>query len=136
MAVDSKTNIVLGNVIQRTWGVSSLAKNPTHYLNFRINQDGSVLAVATMIVRHSSPTSEAKAYREEALETIKAGIDRVLNEYKEEVKKGPHVEPVKSSISLKILPKTEREVFEFPRNEPYGTIKTAFYCYRVCLDVS
>lgn len=139
---------VLANAIQRSFGVSSLVKYPTHYVKAHIVSDSEIAFTCQMTINFGSQNvlqEMRHKYIEECIQLITQSMKRVETEYKNlieekskliEPKKEPYEKEAPSSISLKLLSNTVQDNLEYLTHSIYNTQKNAYFKVAVFAKIS
>lgn len=139
---------ILSNVLQATFGKSSAAKPPTHFMSMKMVNDNHILVnySTTVSYGHQSMYYEMRnKYRDEAYQIIKNRLKKVVEAYSEEIekmdkllepKKEPYQEPAQKKIELKFLEHTIQESIEAVSKNVYSASSyKAFFRIQCLVEV-
>lgn len=138
---------VLANLLDTSFGKSSLRNYPNHFVKLSMPAEGTVLVKAQMIVSVGSVNvfnELRKKYREELLETIKRKLEEVQKQYKAAIEAAENVqqptvqkieEAPPKTVRLVLDSKTLQEWLEDIRVSGYTTQKTCIFHIQCLAEV-
>lgn len=130
---------LLANLLDTSFGKSSIKGYPNHYVKLSMPLEDTVLVKAQLIVTLGSNNmyhEMRKKYREELLETIKLRLEQVQKEYKQTVEAREnlqeptvqkHEEAPPKTVKLVLDSSTVQEWLEHVSMSSYTTAKTCIY---------
>jgi len=139
---------ILANLLQTSFGKSSLVKYPTHFLKMSLVNDSQIVVKynTTITFGHQNVYLELRRkLREEANDIIKAHLEKIVEEYKEAIQSKdklleprvqPYEAPPEKTISLKLQEHTVSENLEYVSKSIYNPDQQkAFYHIQCVVEV-
>lgn len=139
---------VLANAIQRSFGVSSEVKYPTHFIKANIISDNEIVFTCQTTVNfgHQNVQQEMRRkYLDECVELVLKSMKRVELEYQKiveekekliEPKKEPYEKEAPKQVKLTLLPNTLQDSIEFLSYSIYSPQKSAYFRIAVVAKIS
>ena len=139
---------ILANSVQRSFGVTSEAKYPTHFVKANVTTDDHIQFICQTTVNfgHQNVFLEMRhKYIAECVGLVEQSMRRIEEDYKDQIEqKGkllePKIEPYEKaapkSIKLKLLPNTLRDELDYVSYSLYNPQKTAFFRIIVLVEIS
>ena len=130
---------ILANAVQRSYGVTSEAKYPTHFVKANVLTDDHIQFICQTTVNfgHQNVFLEMRhKYIAECVGLIEQSMRRIEEDYKTQVEQKekllePKIEPYEKaapkSIKLKFMSETMRDDIEYVSYSLYSPQKTAFF---------
>lgn len=130
---------ILANAVQRSFGVTSEVKYPTHFVKANVVSDDHMQFICQTTVNfgHQNVQLEMRhKYLAECVGLVKQSMKRIEEEYKKQIedknkllepKKEPYEKPAPKSIKLNLLTETLRDDIEYVSYSIYDPKKTAYF---------
>ena len=130
---------ILANAVQRSFGVTSQVKYPTHFVKANVVSDDYIQFICQTTVNfgHQNVQLEMRhKYLAECVGLVKQSMKRIEDEYKKQIedkekllepKKEPYEKPAPKSVKLPMDENTLRDEIEYVSYSIYSPKKTAYF---------